>query len=92
MNKTIKKTKKLVTIFEELFLICCSINITSLIQVSRAESTQSGGVREHRGVGNTKISDTIPRGVHAARQKHAPCVGLVRDRRTITTDMDKIYP
>ena len=31
----------------------CRIKITSLIQVSRAESTKNQGVRERRGVGNT---------------------------------------
>ena len=59
--------------------------------MSRAGSTKkSGGVgitlRERRGVGNTKISVHFPRGVHAARQKHAPCVESVRKWLSITTD------
>ena len=50
--------------------------------MSRAESTR---VRERRGVGNTKNSVPIPRGVHEARQKHAPCVGKAQKLRSNTT-------
>ena len=49
--------------------------------MSRAGSTQSGGW------GTRKNSGTIPRGVHAARQKHAPCVGLIRNGHSNTTDI-----
>ena len=69
------------------YVIVTQIKITSLsFSVSRAGSTQSGGVRERRGVGNTKNSVPFPRGVHAARQKHAPCVECVRNLLSNTTD------
>ena len=51
-----------------------------IVQVSRAESTKNSG-----GWGIRKNSVTIPRGVHAARQKHAPCVETYPNRRSITT-------
>ena len=35
--------------------------------------------------GSTKFSAPFPRGVHAARQKHAPCVDMVRKLRYNTT-------
>ena len=37
------------------------------------------------GVGSTKFSEPFPRGVHAARQKHAPCVEMVRELLSNTT-------
>ena len=58
--------------------------------MSRAESTKKSGgcgiaLRERRGVGNTKFTVQFPRGVHAARQKHAPCVEKSRKLRSNTT-------
>ena len=79
------------------YVIVLQIKITSLflkkyvsVTTSRAESTKQG-VRERRGVGNTKISVTIPRGVHAARQKHAPCVGLTLKQRSNTTEVGESH-
>ena len=37
------------------------------------------------GWGTTKFSAPIPGGVHAARQKHAPCVDMIPDRGANTT-------
>ena len=53
-----------------------------------------GGFVNTGGWGTRKNSVTIPRGVHAARQKHAPCVEMWLNRRAITTyiqDIDKWY-
>ena len=67
------------------------LKITSLfkkyvsVTTSRAESTQSGGIVNAGGWGTRKNSVPIPRGVHAARQKHAPCVEMLQNLRTITT-------
>ena len=59
--------------------------------MARAGSTHSGGFVNAGGWGTRKNSVPIPRGVHAARQKHAPCVEKGQDCRTITTHMFNIY-
>ena len=63
------------------------LNITSFWCHARSPR-KIRGVRERRGVGNTKNSVHFPRGVHEARQKHAPCVGSVQKQRSITTDVN----
>ena len=53
MNKTINK---LVTIFEELFLICCSINITSLFKRHARSPRNQGGLSTQGGGEHVKIA------------------------------------
>ena len=52
---------------------------------TRGVHEKSGGFVNAGGWGTRKNSVHFPRGVHAARQKHAPCVGLVRNRPSNTT-------
>ena len=54
---------------------------------TRGVHEKSGGFVNAGGVGTRKNSVHFPRGVHAARQKHAPCVGLELDLPSITTQI-----
>ena len=53
--------------------------------MSRAGSTKNQGFVNDVGWGTRKNSVHFPRGVHEARQKHAPCVELIQKQRSITT-------
>ena len=59
------------------YVIVPQIKITSLFKVllrhARGPRIQ-GGIVNAGGWGTRKNSVPIPRGVHEARQKHAPCV------------------
>ena len=57
----------------------------SLFKRHARSPRNQGGVLTQGGGEHVKNSVPIPRGVHAARQKHAPCVESVLKLRVITT-------